>query len=353
MSTTRSVIELRNVRKDFGDVTAVDDIDLTVEEGEFFSLLGPSGCGKTTTLRMISGLESPTAGTISLFGTDVTAVPPQERETNLVFQNLALFPHMTVEENIRFGLRHEDVTEDDIRERITEMLRVVDMEGFEDRNVTQLSGGQQQRIALARSLAKQPAVLLLDEPLASLDRKLRQRMQFELKDIQENLGTTFFYVTHDQEVAMTMSDRMAVMRDGDIVQVGTPEEIYEDPKNSFVADFIGDANFVDGEVIPPDGEGSSTFEAGNIRVPADGTGPGAAQLVLRPENIDIGRSAADRAFTFEAAVTDRIHQGQTINFSATLDNGVELEVRQKNHDIRSGDRVTIGFDRADYSIVTD
>ena len=353
MSTTRSVIELRNVRKDFGDVTAVDDIDLTVEEGEFFSLLGPSGCGKTTTLRMISGLESPTAGTISLFGTDVTAVPPQERETNLVFQNLALFPHMTVEENIRFGLRHEDVTEDDIRERITEMLRVVDMEGFEDRNVTQLSGGQQQRIALARSLAKQPAVLLLDEPLASLDRKLRQRMQFELKDIQENLGTTFFYVTHDQEVAMTMSDRMAVMRDGDIVQVGTPEEIYEDPKNSFVADFIGDANFVDGE-ITLDGDGSGgTFESGDIRVPANGTQAGPAQLVLRPENVDIGRTASDRKFVFDAEVTDRIHQGQTINFSATLDNGVQLEIRQKNHDIRAGDEVAVGFDMADYSIVTD
>lgn len=352
MSGSRPVVELRNVRKDFGDVTAVDEIDLDILEGEFFSLLGPSGCGKTTTLRIISGLESPTAGTVSLFGTDVTETSPQERETNLVFQNLALFPHMTVEQNIRFGLRHEDLTESETEDRIEEMLRVVDMAGFEPRNVTQLSGGQQQRIALARSLAKQPAVLLLDEPLASLDRKLRQHMQFELKEIQENLGTTFFYVTHDQEVAMTMSDRMAVMRDGDIVQVGTPEEIYEAPSSSFVAEFIGDANFVSGR-IEADGD-DGVFVGGGIRLPAHGAPPVEnARLLLRPENIAIGDTAADSEITFDARITDRIHQGHTINFNVALENDVEIEVRQKALDVAAGDQVRVGFDLADYTIITD
>lgn len=355
MSDPRSVIQLEGVRKTYGSLVAVNNIDLTIQEGEFFSLLGPSGCGKTTTLRMISGLESPTEGTISLFEEDVTEVPPQERGTNLVFQNLALFPHMTVEGNIRFGLRHEDISEEETQNRITEMLRVVDMEGVEDRNVTQLSGGQQQRIALARSLAKQPDVLLLDEPLASLDRKLRQRMQFELRSIQEDLQTTFFYVTHDQEVAMTMSDRMAVMRDGDLVQVGTPEEIYEDPANNFVADFIGDANFVQGRVVTGGGEGIPMFEdeTGLIKVKAPDLQPGKAQLVLRPENITIGMAAADRAHSYEAEVTERVHQGQTINFETVLENGTELEINQKNQEIKDGETVMVGFDVEDYAVVAD
>ncbi|MFB6304011.1 MAG: ABC transporter ATP-binding protein [Haloferacaceae archaeon] len=349
MAGERDVIRLPGVTKRFDDVVAVDDVDLTVREGEFFSLLGPSGCGKTTTLRMIAGLETPTEGGIELFGTDVTDVPPQQRETNLVFQNLALFPHMTVEENIRFGLRHEGLSEAETAERIETMLDVVDMPGYGDRSVTDLSGGQQQRIALARSLAKQPAVLLLDEPLASLDRKLRQRMQFELKSIQEELGTTFFYVTHDQEVAMTMSDRMAVMRDGEIVQVGPPEEIYEEPVDAFVADFIGDANFVEGRVV--EGDGGPRFERDGMSIPLDERPAGDSRLVLRPENVTIGEAAAETEFQFQCRVVDRVHQGSTINFVVELDDGTRFDVRQKERSVREGDETTVGFDRTDCALV--
>jgi spermidine/putrescine transport system ATP-binding protein len=349
MAGQRNVIRLADVTKRFDDVVAVDDVELEVEEGEFFSLLGPSGCGKTTTLRMISGLETPTEGAIELFGNDVTEVPAQNRETNLVFQNLALFPHMTVEENIKFALRHEDLTESEKDQRVADMLEVVDMSGYQDRSVTALSGGQQQRIALARSLSKQPAVLLLDEPLASLDRKLRQRMQFELKEIQEELGTTFFYVTHDQEVAMTMSDRMAVMNDGNIVQVGPPEEIYEEPTNAFVADFIGDANFVDGQVTE-DGDGYQFVHDG-MSIPLSEHPGGSPRLVLRPENVSIGTAASDAAYQFDGKVIERVHQGHTINFVVELADGTQFDVRQKDQSVRQGDDTTVGFDEVDFAVV--
>ncbi|MFB6267745.1 MAG: ABC transporter ATP-binding protein [Halodesulfurarchaeum sp.] len=328
----------------------MDSIDLRVDEGEFFSLLGPSGCGKTTTLRMISGLETPTSGRVALFDEDVTDVPPQERRTNLVFQNLALFPHMTVEENILFGLKHEEMSEGEKDERVTEMLEIVDLSGFESRSVTELSGGQQQRVALARSLAKQPAVLLLDEPLGSLDRKLRQQMQFELKEIQEELGMTFFYVTHDQEVAMTMSDRMAVMQAGEIIQVGGPSEIYEHPTNSFVADFIGDANFMDGSLQEKNDQ--TFFVAADYEFPVTDEPSGTSgRLVLRPENISIGSQAMDTEFTFEVEVVDRVNQGHTVLFDVVLDSGTEMTVRQKNLDIEEGDKTTMGFDEDDYAII--
>jgi len=350
MSRSRPVIQLDGVTKEFGDVTAVEDINQTVREGEFFSLLGPSGCGKTTTLRMISGLETPTRGTVSLFDNDVTDVPPQERNTNLVFQNLALFPHMSVEENIMFGLKHDSIPESQKHDRISEMLELVDLGGFQERNVTELSGGQQQRVALARALAKQPSVLLLDEPLGSLDRKLRQQMQFDLKSIQKKIGMTFFYVTHDQEVAMTMSDRMAVMRDGEIIQVGTPTEVYERPADTFVADFIGDANFIEGRLETSDGD--SVFAVDGRRLPVEVPESGEEfRLLARPENLSIGEEATEKAFTFEAHVEEVINQGHTINFTVEMEGSRRVVIKQKTRSIAEGDATTVGFDRTDYSLI--
>ena len=234
--------------KRFGDVTAVDDLSLAIERGEFFALLGPSGCGKTTTLRMIGGFEETTEGTISLGGADVTDLPPFKRNVNTVFQNYALFPHLNVYENIAFGLRRRKVAEGEVRRQVAWMLELVDLPGYERRKPSQLSGGQQQRVALARALVNNPQVLLLDEPLGALDLKLRKQMQVELKRIQSEIGITFIFVTHDQEEAMTMSDRIAVMRHGRIEQLGAPEELYERPATEFVAGFLGVSNLLDAEV---------------------------------------------------------------------------------------------------------
>ncbi|MDE3189589.1 MAG: ABC transporter ATP-binding protein [Acidobacteriota bacterium] len=238
----RVAIELESVAKRFAGHAAVAGVSLSIGEGEFFSLLGPSGCGKTTTLRMIAGFVAPDEGRILLHGDDVTAVPPNKRPVNMVFQQYALFPHMTVYDNVAFGLKMAHVPRSGHRERVTEILRVVSLEGYERRRPRQLSGGQQQRVALARALVNRPAALLLDEPLGALDVKLRRHMQLELKRIQNELGTTFVYVTHDQEEALAMSDRLAVMNDGRVEQLGTPREIYEQPVSAFVADFVGTIN---------------------------------------------------------------------------------------------------------------
>jgi spermidine/putrescine transport system ATP-binding protein len=223
-------VRLERVTKDFGEAVAVDDLSLDIPSGEFFSLLGPSGCGKTTTLRMIGGFEEPTRGIIYLGGRDVTDLPPYKRDVNTVFQSYALFPHLDVQENVAFGLRRRKVAKPDIKTRVEDTLRLVDLVGFESRKPSQMSGGQQQRVALARALVNQPKVLLLDEPLGALDLKLRKQMQLELKRIQSEVGITFVYVTHDQEEAMTMSDRLAVMRQGKIEQIGDPEDVYENPQ---------------------------------------------------------------------------------------------------------------------------
>src|SRR5438132_5289045 len=241
----RAAIGLVGVTKRFGSVGAVDDVSLEIDDGEFFSLLGPSGCGKTTTLRMVAGFELPDAGRIVLQGNDVTTVPANRRLVNMVFQQYALFPHMSVYDNVAFGLKVKRVPRDQHRERVHEMLRVVSLEGLDKRRARQLSGGQQQRVALARALVNRPAALLLDEPLGALDVKLRKHMQLELKSIQHNLGTTFVYVTHDQEEALAMSDRIAVMNGGRVEQTGSPREIYEHPRTAFVADFIGSLNAFD------------------------------------------------------------------------------------------------------------
>ncbi|KKX32015.1 ABC transporter ATP-binding protein [Rhizobium sp. LC145] len=242
-------IRFENITKRFGDFTAVDNLTLDIYEREFFSLLGPSGCGKTTLMRMLAGFEEPTEGRILLQGKDISGVPPYRRPTNMMFQSYALFPHMTVEKNIAFGLQQDNLPKGEIAARVEEMLKLVKLESFAKRKPNQLSGGQRQRVALARSLAKRPKVLLLDEPLGALDKKLREETQFELMDIQTNLGLTFFIVTHDQEEAMTVSDRIAVMDKGVIVQVATPAEIYEAPNSRYVADFIGDINILEGTVV--------------------------------------------------------------------------------------------------------
>ncbi len=255
-------VRLVQVTKAFGDVLAVDHIDLEVHDGEFFSLLGPSGCGKTTTLRMIGGFEQPTSGMIELQGTDVTWLPPYKRHVNTVFQNYALFPHLTIYENVAFGLRRSRVKDAEVRKRVTDMLELVELPGFERRKPSQISGGQAQRVALARALINRPAVLLLDEPLGALDLKLRKQMQVELKRIQQEVGITFIYVTHDQEEAMTMSDRIAVMNRGKYEQLGDPETLYERPATRFVAGFLGVSNLLGGKCEGADG-GFGTIRLGD------------------------------------------------------------------------------------------
>ncbi|NSZ56708.1 ABC transporter ATP-binding protein [Agrobacterium tumefaciens] len=242
-------IRFENVTKRFGDFVAVNNLTLDIYEREFFSLLGPSGCGKTTLMRMLAGFEEPTEGRILLQGKDISGVPPYKRPTNMMFQSYALFPHMSVEKNVAFGLEQDGLPKADVAARVEEMLRLVKLTEFAKRKPSQLSGGQRQRVALARSLAKRPKVLLLDEPLGALDKKLREETQFELMDIQTNLGLTFLIVTHDQEEAMTVSDRIAVMDKGNVVQVATPAEIYEAPNSRYVADFIGDINIFDAKVV--------------------------------------------------------------------------------------------------------
>ncbi|MBW8282331.1 MAG: ABC transporter ATP-binding protein [Rhizobium sp.] len=290
-------IRFENVTKRFGDFTAVKDLTLDIYEREFFSLLGPSGCGKTTLMRMLAGFEEPSEGRILLQGKDISGVPPYRRPTNMMFQSYALFPHMTVAKNIAFGLEQDRLPKDEIDARVAEMLKLVKLQEFAKRKPNQLSGGQRQRVALARSLAKRPKVLLLDEPLGALDRKLREETQFELMDIQQTLGTTFLIVTHDQEEAMTVSDRIAVMDKGEIMQVATPAEIYEAPNSRYVADFIGDINIVEGrlEAVETVAEGAlATVVCTNgLRVvvdqPACKAEPGApVAFAIRPEKVRIG-----------------------------------------------------------------
>jgi spermidine/putrescine transport system ATP-binding protein len=291
-------VRLERVTKDFGEAVAVDDLSLDIPAGEFFSLLGPSGCGKTTTLRMIGGFEEPTRGIIYLGGRDVTDLPPYKRDVNTVFQSYALFPHLDVQENVAFGLRRRKVAKADIKTRVEDTLRLVDLVGFESRRPSQMSGGQQQRVALARALVNEPKVLLLDEPLGALDLKLRKQMQLELKRIQSEVGITFVYVTHDQEEAMTMSDRLAVMRQGKIEQIGPPEDVYENPQTEYVASFLGASNLLDGDLKEQDNGLSTVLLAGGdvVHLPTDRapfpTGT-TIKVGVRPEKITIGPDSDD------------------------------------------------------------
>ncbi len=288
--TTSFAVKLQDMTKRFGDVVAVDNINLKIEDGEFFSMLGPSGCGKTTTLRMIAGLEQPSEGEIFIKNQPVAGIPAYKRPVNTVFQNYALFPHMTAAQNVAFGLEMKKVSRPEIKRRVAEALELVRLPQMSDRKPKQLSGGQQQRVALARALVNRPQVLLLDEPLGALDLKLRKAMQLELKQIQSEVGITFIYVTHDQEEALTMSDRIAVMSDGVVQHVGTPREIYEHPSNRYVADFIGETNFIEGSIADL-GEFATMIVGGTpIKGAASGRSLQKGQnvtLAIRPEKINL------------------------------------------------------------------
>ena len=281
-------VHLVDLVKRFADVTAVAGINLAMPSGEFFSLLGPSGCGKTTTLRLIAGFERPDEGQILLDGEDMAQTPPHKRNVNTVFQNYALFPHLSVAENVGFGLRYQDVSKQDAKRKIGEALALVRLEGLERRRPSQLSGGQQQRVALARALILNPAVLLLDEPLGALDAKLRKALQIELKALQEEVGITFIYVTHDQEEALTMSDRLAVMSNGRIEQVGTSSEVYEEPTTAYVADFLGVSNLMEARSDGADPDGNGKVRLGEFELTAgkgDTDARGDVKLVVRPERV--------------------------------------------------------------------
>ena len=342
-----SIVSLRNVEKWYGNNHVVKDMNLEIEEGEFLTLLGPSGCGKTTTLRMIAGFEDATEGSIEVQGVRVEEKEPFQRDVNTVFQNYSLFPHMTVYDNVAYGPTIRKMPKDEIRRRVTEMLELVQMANYEKRKPEALSGGQKQRIAIARALINNPRVLLLDEPLGALDLKLRKQMQIELKRLQKKLGITFVYVTHDQEEAMTMSDRIAVMRDGVILQMGAPMEIYERPATRFVADFIGESNVLEGRVTGvKEGVLSVETPAGGVRCWGQGFGVGDALCVaIRPEYLRISREPVD-GFSLPATVKDFIYMGALIKTSLDLQNGQEVKLSRLEADssLREGDAVHLWWE---------
>lgn len=337
-ATSGSAVDLLGVVKDFETFRAVDGVTLRIRPNEFFTLLGPSGCGKTTLLRLLAGFETPTAGGILLGARDISRLPPNQRPINTVFQSYALFPHMTVAENIGFGLKMLGKSRTEIAATVDEMLRLVRLEGRGDKIVTRLSGGQQQRVALARALAPRPEVLLLDEPLSALDLKLRQSMQSELKRLQAETGITFVFVTHDQEEALTMSDRIAVMNAGKVLQVGCSRDIYEHPADRFVAGFIGETNLLQGELEPVNGTAATVLLKNGIRLSAglSDAAPrqGTVTIVVRPEHVEI--DLAGSLGSIPATVTTVVYFGTDTHIHAALADGTTIVVRQQNRRDGSG-----------------
>ena len=359
-------VELVNVTKRFGDFVAVDNISLQIKENEFFSLLGPSGCGKTTNLRMIAGFELPSEGEIYLKGKPVGQLPPFKRNVNTVFQNYALFPHMTIADNVGFGLEMKKLPKDQVKKRAQEALELVRLPQLGSRKPRQLSGGQQQRIALARALVNQPDVLLLDEPLSALDLKLRKAMQLELKELQSKLGITFIFVTHDQEEAMTMSDRIAVMDHGVVLQVGSPSDIYEHPATRFVADFIGETNFLPCVVTSKQNGQATAVVADKLKVHAecdlDVKAGQNGSIVIRPEKINIHPAQPDSTAAdtiFPAEIVEAVYIGTDTRFRVKLDGGSEINVRHQNMSVqdplvhmRAGDNVYVSWQSAAARLLT-
>ena len=345
------VVRLVEVEKNYGDNRIVKKISMDIPEGEFLTLLGPSGCGKTTTLRMIAGFETVTAGKILLHGEDVREKKPNERDVNTVFQNYALFPHMNIKDNISFGLVEKKMPKSEIKKRVSEMLKLVRLEGMEHRMPSQLSGGQKQRVAIARALVNHPSVLLLDEPLGALDLKLRKQMQSELKHLQQQLGITFIYVTHDQEEALAMSDRIAVMNDGVIEQIGTPREVYDTPRTKFVADFIGESNIIEGySQSSEDGLMRIIFESGKAIVHDKGIDVDEMLYIcIRPENLRVTREPV-KGFSIKGRVKEHIFTGSSTKTIIELLNGQELKAARTPEAelFEIGERVNISWapDRA-------
>jgi spermidine/putrescine transport system ATP-binding protein len=359
MTVSEAVPEIRlsSVSKRFGDVRAVDDVSLEIRSGEFFSLLGPSGCGKTTTLRMIGGFELPTSGVIELRGVDMTSASPDKRPVNMVFQNYALFPHLNVEDNVAFGLRRHKVKEAEVKVRVGEALELVHLDGYGRRKPNELSGGQQQRVALARALVNRPQVLLLDEPLGALDLKLRKSLQLELKRIQVEVGITFVYVTHDQEEALTMSDRIAVMNRGKVEQIGLPEGLYDRPATRFVADFMGTTNLLKGSVESVDGtvaavrlEGGDACRAALVDALAIGD---AIEISVRPESVAIGGPGQGPPGAIEGRVEQSAYLGASVQYQVRSQGGALLSVITAKTGRRfvAGDDVEVGWSPHDALVV--
>jgi spermidine/putrescine transport system ATP-binding protein len=350
------VLELQRLSKAFGDVRAVDDLSLQMRRGEFLSLLGPSGCGKTTTLRMIAGFEKPSAGEVFLEGKRLGHTPPYKRHVNTVFQHYVLFPHMTVYQNIAFGLRMKRLPKHDIQSRVSDMLKLVELSGYEVRYPHQLSGGEQQRVGLARALVNEPVVLLLDEPLGALDLKVRKRMQHALKRIHREVGITFLYVTHDQEEALILSDRIAVMNHGRLEQLDAVDDIYLRPRSKYVSDFIGEVNLFSGTVMASAGRVTTILTSGGYTLYVDvddhlrvGT---AVEVAVRPEKIHLSGELAQRENTFSGLVVDHAFLGPMTKYFVQLDSGEEVMVLRQNHGapddrlLQPGARVAVSWSRA-------
>ncbi|MBX2880834.1 MAG: ABC transporter ATP-binding protein [Granulosicoccus sp.] len=341
-ATATPFIQLRGVVKRFGDFTAVDNVDLDIYRGELFALLGGSGCGKTTLLRMLAGFETPTEGTLSIDGIDMTGVPAYERPVNMMFQSYALFPHMNVEKNVAYGLKRDGVAKSDIRDRVAEMLAMVELQDFAKRKPQQLSGGQRQRVALARALIKRPKVLLLDEPLAALDKRLREQTQFELMNIQDKLGITFVVVTHDQEEAMTLATRIAVMDKGRFEQIGVPADIYENPRTRFIANFIGSANLLEGKVDAVTGQHITValphtdqqlvVNAEDTQTEPSVNAGDTVAVAIRPEKISIDktRPAQDTHNVMAGSVREMAYLGRLSIYHIVTEFGAVLEVTAPN-----------------------
>lgn len=337
-----SLLTIENVSKRFNDLVAVQDASFQVEDGEFVSILGPSGSGKSTILRIIAGFETPTQGEISINGQSMVGTPPFGRNVNMVFQSLALFPHLSVAENIAYGLKNQNVPESKRQNRIEEMLRMVRLEGYGPRNPEELSGGEQQRVALARAVVNEPDIVLFDEPLASLDRKLRQHMQVELQRIQSEIDITFLYVTHDQEVAMAVSDRLVLLNDGRIEQIGTAKDLYRSPVSTFVADFIGDVTSIPTQVTQTNSSGT-TLQTKNGKTtwqlpPSDWKKRREINLCVRPHAIELSADNRDTPFSAEAEVRNRIYQGNTVEYIVDTEFG-SLTANTDSEEFNIGDTV--------------